>query len=100
MTAASLVRQEVRNRYSAGPPGSLGLSPTQFVPFQMAMLMPDLVLAVAMEFERYGLRSEARPEPAFDLDTLWRIPANINVVPFPPPIRKLGPQDLVVHQRD
>ena len=96
VTAASLVRKEVRNRYSASPPGPLGLNPTQFVPFQMAMLMPDLVLAVAMEFERYGLRSEARPEPAFDLDTLWRIPANINVVPFPPPIRKLGPQDLVV----
>ena len=96
VTATSLIRKEVRARYFASPPGPLGLNPTQFVPFQMAMLMPDLVLAVAMEFERYGLGSEARPEPAFDLDTLWRIPANINVVPFPPLIRKLGPQDLVV----
>ena len=96
VTAASLVRQEVRNRYSAGPPGSLGLSPTQFVPFQMAMLMPDLVLAVAMEFERYGLGSDACPEPAFDPDMLWRIPAGINIVPVPLPIRKLSPQDIIV----
>ena len=27
----------------------------QIIPFQMAMLMPDLVLAVALEFERLGL---------------------------------------------
>jgi len=96
VTAASLICREVRNRYSASPPGPFGLNPTQFVPFQMAMLMPDLVLAVAMEFERYGLGSEARPEPAFDLDTLWRIPADINVAPFPPLIRKLRTQDLAV----
>jgi hypothetical protein len=96
VTAASLVRREVRNRYSASPPGPLGLNPTQFVPFQMAMLMPDLVLAVATEFERYGLGSEAHPEPAFDLDALWRIPADINVAPFPPLVRKLSPQDFVV----
>ena len=99
VTAASLIRKEVRNRYST-PLGPMGLSPTQFVPFQMAMLMPDLVLAVAMEFERYGLGSKARPEPAFDLDTLWRIPANINVEPLPPPIRKLRQEDIVVlHHR-
>jgi hypothetical protein len=96
VTAASLIYREVRNRYSASPPGPFGLNPTQFVPFQMAMLMPDLVLAVAMEFERYGLGSEARPEPAFDLDTLWRIPADIDVAPFPPLIRKLRTQDLAV----
>ena len=27
----------------------------QFGPLQMVMLMPDLVLAAALEFERYGL---------------------------------------------
>lgn len=93
VTAATLICAEVRNRYRDRPPG---LNPTQFVPFQMALLMPDLVVAVAMEFERYGLGSDARPEPAFDPDTLWRIPADINVVPFPPPIRKLRTQDLAV----
>ena len=96
VTAASLVRKEVRYRYSASPPGPLGLNPTQFLPFQMAMLMPDLVLAVAIEFERYGLGPDARLKPAFDPDTLRRIPTNINVVPFPSLIRKLSPQDIIV----
>ena len=64
----------------------------------MALLMPDFVLAVAMEFERYGLRaaSKARAESALDPDTLWRIPADINVVPVTPPTGPLGPQDIVV----
>ena len=71
---------------------------TQIIPFQMALLMPDLVLAVAMEFERRGIHvaSPARKESALDPDTLWRIPAEINVVPFPLLIRKLRQQDIVV----
>jgi hypothetical protein len=64
----------------------------------MALLMPDLVLAVAMEFERLGLGlvSDSRAEPALDPDTLWRIPVDIKVVPVPPPVRKLRPEDIVV----
>jgi hypothetical protein len=98
VTAATLICAEVRNRFRDRPPGPAGLSPTQFVPFQMALLMPDLVLAVAMKFESYGLGTvfDARPEPALDLDTVWRIPADVNVVPLPPPIRKLRPQDILV----
>jgi hypothetical protein len=97
-TAATLICEQARHRFRDRPPGPAGLSPTQFVPFQMTMLMPDLVLAVAMEFERYGLglALDARPEPALDPDTLWRIPADINIAPLPPPFRKLRPQDIVV----
>ena len=60
--------------------------------------MPDLVLAVAMEFERYGLgvASDARSEPALDPDRIWRISPDINVLPLSPPIRKLRRQDTVV----
>jgi hypothetical protein len=74
------------------------LSATQILPFNMAFLMPDFVLAVAMEFERHGLRiaSPARKEPALDPDTLWRIPAEINVAPFPLLIRNLRQRDVVV----
>jgi hypothetical protein len=69
----------------------------QWVPFQMAMLMPDLVLAVALEFERVGLMTVRHStEPALNPRTLWRIPPNINVVPFPPPIRRIRAQDVVV----
>lgn len=96
VTAATLICAEVLKRYCDHPPGPPGLNPTQFVPFQVALLMPDLVVAVAREFERYGLGSDARSEPAFDPDTLWRIPPDINVVPFPPPIRKLRLQDVIV----
>jgi hypothetical protein len=50
---------------------------------------------VAIEFARYGLGSDARPEPAFDPDTLWRIP-DINVAPITPLIRELRPEDIIV----
>jgi hypothetical protein len=64
----------------------------------MTMLMPDFVVAVAMEFQRYGLSvvPHARNEPALDPETLWRIPPDIDVVPFPLPVRKIGVQDLTV----
>jgi hypothetical protein len=97
VTSAALICAEVRNRLRNLPPDPAGLGPTQFVPFQMTLLMPDLILAVAKEFEAYGLGvSEGRLEPAFDSDTVWRLPADINIVPLPPPIRKLRPQDKVV----
>lgn len=97
VTSAALVCAEVRTRFRNLPPGAAGLSPTQFIPFQMTLLMPDLVLALAKEFEAYGLGvNEARPQPAFDPDTVWRIPTDINVVPLPPPIHKLRPQDIDV----
>jgi hypothetical protein len=98
VTAAALICAEARNIFRDRPPGSSGLSATQIIPFQMAWLMPDLVLAVAMQFEPSGLRiaSPARTEPALDPETLWRVPAEINVAPFPLLIRKLRPRDIVV----
>jgi hypothetical protein len=98
VTAATLICFEARRRYYARPLGPFGLSATQIIPLQMPLLMPDFVLAVAMEFERYGLRtaSKAHAKSALDLDTLWRIPADINVVPITPPTRPLGRQDIVI----
>jgi len=69
----------------------------------MAMLMPDLVLAVALEFERHSLSSAPHvlTEPMSDPETLWRIPTKINVLPIPPLTRKIRRQDLSVlnHRR-
>jgi hypothetical protein len=98
VTAATLICAEARTRFRDQPPGPDGLSFNQFVPFQMAMLLPDLVLAVGIELERLGLSvvPHARAEPTLDPETLWRIPPDINVAPLPPPIRKIRPQDLVV----
>jgi hypothetical protein len=95
VTAACLVRREVRKRFAGSPPR---LNPTQFLPFQMTLLMPDLVLAVALEFERFGRAKgeDPRSEPALDPDTHWRIPNDINVAPLPPPVRKVRPQDIKI----
>jgi hypothetical protein len=95
VTAATLVCAEVRTRLRGGSPR---LNPTQFVAFPMAFLMPDLVLAVAQEFEHLGRAqgSDPRSEPALDPHTYWRIPNDINVAPLPPPPRKLRLQDIKV----
>jgi hypothetical protein len=98
VASATLICAEARIRIGNTPLEPLGLRWDQFLPFQMAMLMPDLVLAVGLEFERVGLSSvpHGRTEPILDPATLWRIPADINVVPLPPPTRKIRPTDLVV----
>lgn len=95
VTAATLICKEVRTRFRLRSPN---LNPTQFVPFQMAFLMPDLVLAVALEFERVGRAPGfiPRSEAALDLGTHWRIPDDINVTPLPPPYRELRPQDIQI----
>ena len=95
VTAAAIVCTDARARYQGMP---FGLSFDQLGPFQMAMLMPDLVLAVALEFERLGLSvvPHALEEPMLDSETLWRIPPDISVMPLAPPVRKIRPQDLAV----
>jgi hypothetical protein len=98
VTAATLICVETRFVSRNQPFGPLGLRVNQIIPFQMAMLMPDLVLAVALEFERYGLSviPHARTDPTLDPKTLWRIPPGINVASFPVPIRKMRAQDIKV----
>jgi hypothetical protein len=94
VTAATLICAEARIVSRNQPFGPLGLSVNQIIPFQMAMLMPE----VALEFERYGLSvvAHARTAPTLKPETLWRIPRDINVAPFPLPIRKIRAQDLKV----
>jgi hypothetical protein len=98
VAAATIICAEARTRSRGRLFGPSGLSINQFGPFQMAMLMPDLVIALALGFERLGLGvvTGTRPEPTLDPKTLWRIPPNINVVPIPPQIRKIRAQDLAV----
>lgn len=93
VAAATLICAEVNARFRGRPPR---LSPTQFQPFPLAFLLPDLVLAVSLEFARFGRSKGGDPrlKPALDPATHWRIPDNINVKPLPPPLRKLRPQDI------
>jgi len=98
VNAATLISAEARTRYRNKQLEPSGLRFDQFIPFQMAMLMPDLVFAVALEFQRIGLSvlPHARTEPTLDPETLWRIPADLNVAPLPPPTRTIRAQDLLV----
>jgi hypothetical protein len=97
VTAALLVCSKVHAILRDRAPGQAELMSSQFMPLEIVWLWPDLILAVAKIFEDYGLRViESRPEPAFDPDTVWRIPAEINVEPLPPPFSEIRPYDKVV----
>src|SRR5262249_30503201 len=52
VTATLLVAAEAQTQHRRAP---YGLRLHQFQPYRMAMLLPDLVLAVAMSIEEYGL---------------------------------------------
>jgi hypothetical protein len=95
VAAAVLVSAEAQTRHRAAP---YGLRLQQLQPFRMAMLVPELVIAVAMSFEDHGLHAIAQgsTESMFDPEALWCIPPDINVAPLPPPPRKIRPMDLVV----
>ena len=64
----------------------------------MALLAPELVIAVALMIEKYGLEfvTPNRAEPPFDPESLWRIPADINVTPISLPVRKITIGDVVL----
>ena len=92
VTAAVLVSGEAKTRHQ--------VAPFLLQPYRMAMLLPELVISVAMTFENYGLQQVAygRTQPMFDPESLWRIPANINLNlnPLAPPARKITRTDLAV----
>jgi hypothetical protein len=62
------------------------------------MLLPELVIAVAMSIERYGLGyvSYGRTEPLLSPKSLWRIPSLINVEPVELPARPLSKAYIVL----
>jgi hypothetical protein len=95
ITAAVLVAAEVQTRNRQAP---YGIRLHQFQPYRMALLMPELVIAVALTIEKYGLEfvTQGRAEPLFDPETLWRIPTDINVAPIFLPVRKITTTDVVV----
>jgi hypothetical protein len=51
--------------------------------------------ARALTIEKYGLEF-TYSRPLFDAQSLWRIPAGINVAPIPLPVRKIIISDVVV----
>jgi len=90
VTAAVLLSAEAKTR--------LQVAPILLQPYRVAMLLPELVISVAMTFEDYGLQQVAygRTEPMFDTESVWRIPADINLAFLAPPVRKITKTDLAV----
>jgi hypothetical protein len=62
------------------------------------MMMPDFVLSLALSLQEHGLNStpQSREEPILDPETLWCIPPDMNVVPVPPPVRKVSAQAIAI----
>jgi hypothetical protein len=98
VTPAGLICVIARRMNRQRPFGQFGLDGTQILPFNMALMIPDLVLAVALDLEPRGLDflPHARTEPTFNAATLWRVPPNINVVPCRAPIRRISTKDTVI----
>jgi hypothetical protein len=95
VTAAIVICAQARVQKGERPKG---LRENQLLPFQMVMLAPDLVIALARSFQKYGLRKAAtgHHQSALDPKTVWRIAANINVKAVAPPDRKIRPSDVDV----
>ena len=92
VTAATVISADAHERAKVKPFGEFGLASQQLQPLQIAMLLPDFVLAVGLSLQNYGLAyvPQAREEPMLDPETLWRIRADINILPVAPPVRKIN----------
>jgi hypothetical protein len=95
IAAALLVCWDIQTRHRQKP---LGLHLQQLLPLRVVLMLPELIIAVGLAYQKYGLAyvPKGGTEPMLSPETLWRIPPDINVVPLPPPIRKVRPEDSVV----
>jgi len=92
IAAAVLVCADMHTRHRKN---SLGLNLQQLLPFRVVLLVPELIIAVGLTYEKYGLDYVPKGgiRPMFNHQTIWHIPTDINVVPLAPPARKIRPQD-------
>ncbi len=93
-TIAVCLDMQIRNRQKP-----LGLKGYQdLLPTRVICSVPDLIIGVALTYEKYGLNSIAKggTEPMLDPETVWRIPENINIEPVEPPIRKLLTEEIAI----
>jgi hypothetical protein len=93
-TMAVCLDVQTRNRQKP-----LGLGGFQdLLPTRMVCMVPDVILGVALTYEKYGLNSIAKggTEPMLDPATVWRIPENINVEPVEPPVRKILTDEIAI----
>jgi hypothetical protein len=94
VTAANLVAAEAQHRSRTE---QWRIVP-RLQPVQVTHLLPDLVLAVGLTFEKYGLDAPVHGSegPLLDPVNLWRIPTDIRLAPISPPDRKMRTQDILI----
>jgi hypothetical protein len=97
-TAAVFICYYVRRTAEGRAFGPMGLAFNQLYPFQMVMMMPDLVLALALDIQSRCLASIPGlcATAILDPNVLWRIPIDINVLPLPLPQRALTKRDYTI----
>jgi hypothetical protein len=94
-TAAILILTEARYRNRAE---HWGLPEARLQPVSIIDLIPDLVVGVALTFEKYGLEAPVHGSEGalFDPATLWRLPENIGPPSVPPPNRTVARDDIKI----
>ena len=95
ITAAVVVSADAQTRHRIAP---YGQKLHQFQPYEMASFIPELVIAVAITIEKYGLDNVAHgcAAPMLDPETVWRIPPEMNVNALPFRARQLTEMNLAV----
>jgi hypothetical protein len=75
----------------------LGIGLQDMLPIRLVFLVPEIVIAVGLHYQQYGLNCIAKggTEPMFDPETLWRIPENIGIEPMLPLVREILPEEIV-----
>jgi hypothetical protein len=98
VTAANVLALNARDWAKIRAIGKHGPLSNRLQPFQVTLLMPDFVIALALSLQEYGLNhiAEGSEEPMLNPHTLWRIAPDINVVPVQPPPRTITKEEFAV----
>jgi len=96
LVAATTLVCFLMQRWHRQAPFGLGLQ--EFHPLTVIAMVPDLILAVGLAYESYGSNTVAKGglEPMLNPETVWRVPADINVEALSPFARKIGPSEKVI----
>lgn len=95
IAAAILVCFDMQTRNRQKP---FGLGLQDLLPMRVVCLVPELIIGVALTYEKYGLSSSAKgaTEPMLDPEFVWRIPPDINIEPVPPPARRFLSEEIAI----
>jgi hypothetical protein len=95
VAAALLITSEAQHRNRTE---RWRLPKARLQPLSIIDLIPDLVVGVALTFEKYGLEAPVHGSEGalFDPATLWRLPENIGPPSVPPPKRTVPREDIKI----